>query len=188
MSRDASAGLVGGVFGLVFVLVNAGDLPAPLDLAVRVVGVMALVAVVGLLLRSGGGTPLPEAGPRAWKVYRIAVGVEIVALFGGASLLSRTGHEELGLPWVVVVVGVHFIPLGWAFGARFFVTLGWILVALGVLGAILALAGAERPVVSFVSGVGAGLVLLAFAARPALVRPPRDPQVPAPAPRRPPGR
>ena len=61
------------MFGLVFVVVNAGDLPAPFDLAVRVLGVVAFVGVVGLLLRRGGRTPLPEAGPRAWKVYRVAV-------------------------------------------------------------------------------------------------------------------
>lgn len=170
MSRDASAGLVGGIFGLVFVLVNAGDLPGPFDLAVRVCGIALFIGVVALLYRSRGGTPMPEGGPRAWKVYRIAVAAEVIALFGGTNLLSRTGHGDLSLPWVVIVVGVHFIPLGWAFAAHFFHVLGGILTGLGVLGGILALAGSERATVSFVSGVCAGLVLLVFAARPALVR------------------
>jgi hypothetical protein len=169
MSRDATAGFAGAVFGLVFVLVNAGDLPSPFDLLVRVLGVAACVAVV-LLLRRGGGTPLPDAGPRALRIYAAAVAAELVALFGGTLLLSNTGHEELSLPWVVIVVGVHFVPLGWAFHARFFHVLAAVLVALGVAGAALAVADSDQAAVSFVSGVGAGATLLAFAALPSLGR------------------
>ena len=194
MPRDATAGLAGAIFGLVFVLVNAGDLPSPSDVVVRVIGVVAFVAVA-LLLRAGVGTPLPDAGPRALRIYAAAVVAELVALFGGTLLLRDTGHEELGLPWVVIVVGVHFVPLGWAFGARFFHVLAGILVVLGVTGGVLALAGAAPAAVSFVSGVGAGATLLAFAALPSLgasrprgLRRPRAPRAPGLEPRRPPGR
>ena len=74
----------------------------------------------------------------------------------GTLLLRNTGHEELTLPWVVIVVGVHCVPLGWVFRARFFHVLAIILVALGVAGGLLARAGAGPAAVSFVSGVGAG--------------------------------
>jgi hypothetical protein len=169
MSRDATAGLAGAIFGLAFILVNAGDLPTPFDLVVRVIGAVAFVAVA-VLLRGSGGVPLPEAGPRALHIYAVAVAAEVVALFGGTLLLRRTGHEELSLPWVVIVVGVHFVPLGWAFHARFFHVLAGILVGLGVTGGALAIAGADPAAVSFVSGVCAGATLLAFAARPSLER------------------
>jgi hypothetical protein len=172
MSRDATAGLVGAVFGLVFVLVNAGGLASPFDLLVRVLAVVAFVSVF-LLLRRGVATPMPDAGQRALRIYAVAVAAELVALFGGTLLLRNTGHEELSLPWVVIVVGVHFVPLGWAFRARFFHVLAGVLVALGVAGAVLALAGASSAAVSFVSGVGAGATLLAFAALPSLARPVR---------------
>ncbi|MCW2762140.1 MAG: hypothetical protein JWR85_2341 [Marmoricola sp.] len=169
MSRDARAGLVGAVFGLVFVLVNAGDLPSPWSLVVRVLGVLAFVAVV-VVLRRGGAEPLPSAGRRALRLYGVAVVVEVLALFGGTSLLNQTGHEELGLPWVVIVVGLHFVPIGFIFRAKFFYALAGILVALGVLGSALALAGTDRWVVSLVTGVGAGATLLTFATRPSLER------------------
>ncbi|MEO7351234.1 MAG: hypothetical protein ABIR34_10620 [Marmoricola sp.] len=167
MSRDAAAGLVGAVFGLVFVLVNAGDLEGPWDLLVRGAGIACIAAVTLLLFRSDAPA-LPTVAPQAWKVYRIAVVAEVVALFAGAQVLNRTGHAGLSLPWVVVVVGVHFFPLAWAFQAPFFHVLAGTLVALGVLGGALGLAGADRAVVSLVSGVGAGFALLAFAARPTL--------------------
>ena len=169
MSRDATAGLAGAAFGLVFVLVNAGGLASPFDLLVRVLGAVAFVGVF-LLLRRGVAAPLPDAGPRAIRIYAAAVVGELVALFGGTLLLRSTGHEELSLPWVVIVVGVHFVPLGWAFRARFFHVLAGILVVLGVAGGVLALAGADPAAISFVSGVGAGATLLAFAALPSLVR------------------
>ncbi len=169
MSRDATAGLAGAAFGLVFVLVNAGGLPSPFDLLVRVLGVVAFVAVAARL-RSGVGTPVPDAGPRALRIYAAAVAAELVALFGGTLLLRNIGHEELTVPWVVIVVGLHFVPFGWVFRARFFHVLAVILVALGVAGGVLALAGAGPAAVSFVSGVGAGATLLAFAALPSLER------------------
>ncbi len=168
MSRDASAGFVGAIFGLVFVLVNAGELDRPYDLLVRGLGIAAFLAVSVLLFRIEEGAPDLEPQPGAWQVYRVAVIAEVLALVGGAQLLNRTGHGELSLPWVVTVVGLHFLPLGWAFRAPFFHVLAGTLVALGVVGGALALADADRAVVALVSGVGAGAVLLAFAARPAL--------------------
>lgn len=169
MSRDGLAGLVGAIFGLVFVLVNAGEAAAPYDLLIRGLGLVTFLVVAVLLFRSTRGAAEPQPQPGAGRVYRIAVVAEVVALFGGAQLLNRTGHTDLSLPWVVIVVGVHFFPLGWAFRAPFFHLLAGALVALGVLGGALALAGAGQAVVSLVAGVGAGAVLLAFAARPALV-------------------
>jgi hypothetical protein len=169
MSRDASAGFVGAIFGLVFVLVNAGELDRPYDVVVRGLGIAAFVAVAVLLFRIEGTAPEQELQPGAWQVYRAAVIAEVIALVGGAQLLNRTGHSDLSLPWVVIVVGVHFFPLGWAFRAPFFHVLAGTLVGLGVVGGALALGGADRAVVALVSGVGAGAALLAFAARPALV-------------------
>ena len=160
---------MGAIFGLVFVLVNAGELDRPYDLLVRGLGVVAFVAVAVLLFRSDEAAEDPELQPGAWQIYRAAVIAEVIALVGGAQLLNRSGHGELSLPWVVIVVGVHFFPLARAFRAPFFHVLGGILVGLGVLGGALAIAGADRAVVSLVSGVGAGAALLAFAALPAFV-------------------
>ena len=164
---------MGAIFGLVFVLVNAGELPGPADLLVRALGIAAFVAVAVLLFRIDDEAPQHEAQPGAWQVYRIAVVAEVIALVGGAQLLNRTGHSDLSLPWVVTVVGVHFLPLGWAFRAPFFHVLGLVLVALGAVGGALALADVDRAVVALVSGVGAGVALLVFATLPARVQRPR---------------
>ena len=170
MSRDASAGFVGAIFGLVFVLVNAGQLDSPYDLVIRALGVVAFVAVAVLLFRTDDAGPAHELRSGGWQIYRAAVIAEVIALVGGAQLLNRSGHSDLSLPWVVIVVGVHFFPLAWAFRAPFFHVLAGTLLGLGIVGGALALAGADRAVVALVSGVGAGAVLLAFAARPALTR------------------
>lgn len=175
MSRDAVAGLVGATFGLVFVLVNAGPLPTPYDVAVRALGVVLYVGVAVLLVRAGNEAGngagnragSAEVGPRAVRTYWTTVALEVVLLLGGATLLGRTGHSGLSLPWVVCVVGLHFVPFASAFGAPFYLRLAGILVTLGVTGAVLALSGVDPAWVSLVSGVGAGLALLGFAIRPA---------------------
>lgn len=150
--------LVGAVFGLVFVLVNAPSLPAAT--VWTVLGVVAFVAVVVLAARSTVEAPEPSRG--ALRVYGVCVVGEVLAIVVGARLLTATDHADLVLPWVVVVVGVHFGPFARAFGVPVFTWLAVALVVTGLAAAAGVLSGwaeADRA-----GAVVAGFVLMAGSA------------------------
>ncbi|WP_147916184.1 hypothetical protein [Ruania zhangjianzhongii] len=153
--------LIGAGFGLLFLLINAGSLPAPWPLGVRVAGVLLTAAVAARVL-TGAVAPAPRPGPSAMRTYWRWVGIEGIAIVAGTFLLGRFGLGEFGVLWVIAVVGVHFLPFATAFGHRAYAALGWVLIALALVGAVLAiLFGATG---SGVAGVTAGVVLLVFAA------------------------
>ena len=85
----------------------------------------------------------------------------MVAIPVGALVLGRLGLPDLVLPWVLVVVGVHFWPFAKAFGVPSFRVLGLALVTLGMVGAVAGVAtGSGRP--GGLAAVAAGFVLLGF--------------------------
>jgi hypothetical protein len=170
VSGQRTGATIGAVAGLVFVLVNAGALPAALAAAVRVAGVVAFVVAMVLVVRGTAGTGrVPHPPGRAWRVYWVAVGLEVLLLPLGSILLTRAGRPELGVTWVALVVGVHFLPFASAFEVPVFRTLGWGMVTLAVIGAVLVLTvGAAAG--AFVAGVLSGAALLAFAIRYATPR------------------
>ena len=160
--------LIGTGFGLLFVLINAGGLPAPWPLPVRVAGLVLTGAVLARIL-IGPVSPAPRPEPDAMRTYWHWVGIEGLAIFAGAFLLGRLGLGELGVLWVIAVVGVHFIPFATAFGRRAYAVLGGVLIAVAVVGVGLAvLFGTTGPALA---GVGAGVVLLLFAATFGRTRP-----------------
>ena len=156
--------LIGAIAGLVFVLVNAGAFDTPVDVVLRVLGVavFAVVAWYGVLRRAAG-RPGPEPSRGALRTYLICVAGEVVAIPLGAQLLVRVlDRPQLTPVWVVLVVGVHFLPFARAFRVPLFRALGWSLVALALLGGALALT--LTPLAVPAAAVAAGFVLLAFAA------------------------
>lgn len=164
MGSPRTGALIGAVGGVLFVVLNAGALGSPTNLALRVLGVAAFAFVLwwSVLRRSAAG-PGPRPAPAALRTYLLCVAGEVVAIPLGAQVLVRAvGHPELVLPWVVLVVGVHFLPFARTFRVPLFAALAWTLVALGLLGGVLAVA--LGPVLAAGTGVLAGFVLLAFAA------------------------
>lgn len=149
---------------LVFVLVNAGSLPDPVALVLRVVAVVAFVAVIVVTLRSGSRTPPgPPPDRRAWRVYLVCVVAMVAAFPLGSLVLTRVfGQPALVLPWVVLVVGAHFLPFASAFRAGIFRAMAWTLVAIALVGGLATLL--LDPVASPLTGVAAGVALLAFSA------------------------
>ncbi|TNC28006.1 hypothetical protein [Amycolatopsis alkalitolerans] len=150
--------LIAIAFGLVFVEVNSGGLPAPWALTVRIAGA---VAAAGLLLALRGrrrdqdpGTGL--GGRRYWTI----VLVEAIALFGGLAVINGVfKHGELGVAWTAFVVGVHFFALGKAFRLNRFHLLGAALALLGVAGFVLDARGAGAGTIALVAGVLSGAAL-----------------------------
>jgi hypothetical protein len=152
-------GTIGSIGGLVFVLVNAGGLPGPLPLVVRIAGVAAFAAAMWVVMRR------PPAGRpparQSLRTYWIAVAAEVVAIILGANVINRVFERpELTVCWVVLVVGVHFLPFAKAFDAPVFTPLAWSLIGLAVVGGALTLATTATAAAA--TAVIAGFVLLGF--------------------------
>ena len=173
--------LVGALFGLVYVVVNAATMPDWRAVPLQVVAAVAFVAVVLPVRRAAARAAAdasPGAGPRTTagaapaqrpverrrdvpRTYALIVVLEALALFAGVWLLN--GPLDLptaGVAWVSVVVGVHFLPLGRLLEVPAFVPLGAAIATCGVVGLVLALLGVAEPVVAGVAGVVPGLLLL----------------------------
>jgi len=161
--RSALGSLVGGLGGLAFVLGNAGGLPAGWPWPVRALGVLVYLLVLWFAVVRVWhvSDPVPPA-PHALRTYAISV-VAMLLLFPlGSLLLRRVGYPQLTLPWVVLVVGAHFLPMARAFRAPVLRAVGLALGGVAVLGAVLVLTlGPGWPVSA--TAVAAGFTLLAAA-------------------------
>jgi hypothetical protein len=160
--------LIGAVFGLVYLEANAGSLPAPAALALRLAGAAAFAGLVSLLIITRGadrpGTEHPGAGGFG-RGYWLIVAAEGAAIVGGSALL--TGLLDLPgrgvVAWVSVVVGVHFVALGAIWRTRLFHVLGAAIATSGIAGLIAASEAASGTIVATFGAVVPGALLLAFA-------------------------
>ncbi|WP_197429768.1 hypothetical protein, partial [Auraticoccus cholistanensis] len=143
MRSERVGSLIGAVGGLAFVLADAGSLPEPWAWALRVLGLVLFLAVLALVVVRPRRADVVEAPPTRRQVrgYGISVTLMVVAIAVGARLLDLLGLEDLVVLWVVLAVGAHFVPFARLFRRPFFAVLGWLLVALAVVGAGAALLG-----------------------------------------------
>jgi hypothetical protein len=164
----AAGSLVGVVFGLVFIEVNSGALPGSWPLVVRVAGaVVAAVLLAGIVwvARKGEVEDKAPAGGHLGRRYWNIVGLEGLALFGGLVVINGVfRHPEFAVPWIALVVGVHFVFLGQAWQVRLHLWLGVVQSALGLAGFGLAAMGASLATVNLVAGVLSGVALYGAAA------------------------
>ncbi|MBW0116665.1 hypothetical protein [Pseudonocardia abyssalis] len=161
--------LVGGSFGLVYVLVNAGALGSPTGPVLQVAGVLAFVTLVVLTFRGRGAGPGER--PHFDRLYWLVVLGEVAAIFLGSQVLNALGLPPL--PWVTIVVGLHLLPLARMWKAPVLGRAGVVLALLGAAGLVAAVAGGSAAVVALLAGVLPGVFmlggLLRGAARPARV-------------------
>lgn len=171
MRSERIGSAIGAVGGLAFVLANASALDRPLDLVARMVGGLLFLAVLALAVlgRRGEGTEAPPPSRRQIRTYGFSVLGMVLAMVAGARLLTWTGYADLVVLWVVLVVGLHFLPFARAFAQPLFTVIGWTLAGLAVLGAVLALAVRDSDLAG-ATAVVAGLVLLVGSLWPALTR------------------
>ena len=172
--RPALGAVVGAVGGLVFVLLNAAGLPAGWHWPARLVGLLLFAAVVVGALRAWPRQPGAPPSRESLRPYLLAVVAMIVAIpLGSVALRRLLDRPELTLPWVVLVVGLHFLPMAGPFRAPVFRTLGLGLALVALIGGALTLL--VDPAWAPATGVGAGLALLLAAGSG--VAPGRSPSV-----------
>jgi hypothetical protein len=99
---------------------------------------------------------------RVRRAYGITVGVETAVIGLGAVGLALAGRSAYTAPWILLVVGVHFLPLGRLFGSADLMWAGLALAAVAVAGAVTGAVSTVAP--SAVTGAFGGLVLVAAAA------------------------
>ena len=162
--RTALGSLVGSIGGLSFVLGNAGGLPTGWPWPVRAVGLLVFLAVLWFaVVKVWDVRDSTPPVPSALRTYWISVLGMLLLLPLGSVLLNQVDRPELTLPWVVLVVGAHFLPLARAFRVPVLRAVGVALVVVAVLGAVLVLSVGSGWSVS-VTAVAAGFTLLAAAA------------------------
>jgi hypothetical protein len=149
--------LIGAIGGLVFVLANSGELAA--GTALKAVAVVLFVVTLVAIAR-GSAPPPPPPTPDAIRTYWLCVTGEVLAIPGGAAVLRGLDHEELVPIWVVLVVGVHFVPFARAFATPLFAWLGLLLIATSIAGGAVSLAGWDDAAPW--TAVAGGFMLLGF--------------------------
>ncbi len=161
--------LIGGAFGLLFLIINSSQFSAlgrtlVIALGAVVFAGILVFAVRGLVQRRGADSREDRARrePPFGRAYWIIVLIEAIALFAGTRLLASLGHPELGVAWVAVAVGTHFFALGKVFGLDRFHVLATVVTLCG-LGGFIAFFAAAPAFIPVISGVISGFVLLAFA-------------------------
>ena len=160
--------MIGGVFGCVFLIANArtplGDVAADVFRAVGVSGLVALMIGRQRAVKNSTRQPTnSDAGVDLFgRRWRLIVAAEVAALTAGFAVIGLIGApRETFLPWTVLVVGLHFIALHWAgVWHGHIMKTGVALALLGVIGLGLT-AASHTDWVPLVSGVFAGLLLLA---------------------------
>lgn len=162
MQRRPIGSLVGAIAGLVFVLVNAGAVPA--STTWRVIAVVASAAVIWFVVVRGPEVDQEPPSRAALQTYGICVAVMVLAIPVGALILTRVlDRPNAVLVWVVFVVGAHFVPFARAFQLSIFYGLSASLVLVSVIGAVPTLVS-DSAVAAGWTGVAAGFVLLVFSA------------------------
>ena len=120
-----------------------------------------LLAVAGVVVTRRSSGELPAASdPAIRRRYGIIVGLEFGLLGAGAGILGGTGYSQWIPVWICFGVGVHFFPLAGVLGNPTLRPLGALLIAVAAAALIAGLTTAVAP--STITGVGAGLCLLAF--------------------------
>ncbi|MEV7415018.1 hypothetical protein [Streptomyces sp. NPDC089919] len=167
MTSHQTSRFIGAAFGLVFVLANAGALPAAARTPLRMLAIGAFLLLFRAIRRAAPapGDPAPATAPAAGAVfgrgYRLIVAAEVAALLGGLVVLNPVLHAPRAtVGWIALVVGLHFFGLGLVWRRPSIHALAGALTACGAAGLVLAGCGAPDAAIRAVAGVLPGLVLL----------------------------
>ncbi len=147
------------VFGFIYVMANAGTLPATAATAIRAIGVLAAIGLLISLPRPD--MPDPPGVGFSRDYWLIVAGEVIVGLGGLAVLNSVFGIHDASIAWISVVVGVHFFGFYVIWRLPIMVWVGAAITACGALGLIAAGMDRSAALIAVVAGVVPGAVLLA---------------------------
>lgn len=163
MHKNQTGALIGAIFGLVFVLANAGALPSAAAILLRVLAILAFLRLFSVMRRNRpAATGAPEAVESSFgRGYRLVVAAEVVAGAGGLFVLSRVLYApQAAVGWIALVVGVHFFGLAAVWRRPALNALAAAMSLCGAAGLVLAWADAPVAVIRAVAGIAPGALLL----------------------------
>lgn len=150
---------IGSFFGLVYVVVNATELGLTTSRLLQVLGMIVFVATLYFLRyvpshaygrgRGTGGN------------FAAIVLAEVIAIIFGIIILTQAAERPTAvLPWITLVVGLHFVALASLWREPSIRWMGLGITLLGVIGFFLAFNLESFAVISAVAGVAPGFILL----------------------------
>ena len=148
--------IVSAAFALGWAMWGASGLSSGAAAVTRIVAVLAGLALIGraAVLRRSSPRATHEDSMFSSTAYRRIVAVEVIALFGGAAVLSATGETAYTIAWFALIVGAHFLSFGRAFWTGFYV-IGIVLIGGALAGTITGLAGGSAAHIRAVTGLTA---------------------------------
>jgi len=154
--------LVGLIGAATFTFSYTGGWDSLADTLARLlVGGLVLATVAFLFFRPRHLGPFVPPTAGRIGVYLLCVVGQLALIALGSRWLEQANRLELRPALIALVVGLHFLPFGWAFSERMFLLLGAALVVLGGAGLLLgSTATAEGAAV--LSGVVMAGLLLAY--------------------------
>lgn len=102
--------------------------------------------------------PLARPRPLALPTYCGCVLLQVALIAAGTRALLAAGHSGLQPALIAAVVGLHFMPLAWAFREPMFLRLGGAVALIGAAGMLTGGLGVNHAADAF--AVVAGLVML----------------------------
>lgn len=171
-----SGPLIGSLFGLIFVLANAGSLPQPVGAMAQGIAFAVFVAIVLTLRRRAGrrSAHARATGPVFRRGYWIVVAGELSAIAGGLVVLNGPlDAPQAGVAWISLFVGLHFVALAFTLRQPFLHALGAVIATCGAAGLMLSATGASDAAIATIAGVLPGALLLGASLRGATGDPSR---------------
>ncbi|MEV6973100.1 hypothetical protein [Kitasatospora sp. NPDC093806] len=165
MTSNQTARLIGAIFGLAFIMVNAAALPTAVGIPLRVLAILAFLRLFTMLRRSRTAQAAATATARPsvfGRGYRLVVVAEVAAGVAGLFVLSHVLHTpQAAVGWIALVVGVHFFGLAAVWRMPSVNRLAAAMSVCGAVGLALAFADAPRAAIAAVAGIVPGVLLLA---------------------------
>lgn len=120
--------------------------------------VVAVAAGILTHRHRAGRSAMDDPGGRT--AYLRVVGLEVACIALGAVALAIAGQAAYLSPWILLVVGVHFVPLGRVFHLDGLRVCGMSVSVVAVVAAVVGWAGDLLP--SALAGAAGGLLMAAF--------------------------
>jgi hypothetical protein len=155
--------IIAAAFGIAWALWGASGLPAAAQGAVRAVGIVAGVIIIGRAVRLRRTAPAPATSIFQSRQYRLVVAAEAATIAAGLAGLAVAGSSEYIAAWVAIVVGLHFLAFG-RFISAFYYPLGAIVTAGGFAAIAVGAAGGSAGAVEATAGLTAAASLLTASA------------------------
>ena len=158
--------LVGLAGGLLFMVSYSPPLGSAVAVAAWLLGgALALAALAAHFVWPVALGPLARAHPLGLAIYLACVVGEVALISAGTRALTEAGQLDLQPALIAAVVGLHFVPMTWAFSERMFLVLGGLVAVLGAVGLAAGLAGVAHAAdaLAVLAGLSMLLVGLAYA-------------------------